>query len=389
MRETREPDTRQAGLERARRQGRGHRAGARDGRRAEGRQRPPRHGDEPGAGGVPALPEGDAAQPRRPALDRAATGSCSRCGHSSLTLYIQLFLGGWGLELEDLEALRTWGSKTPGHPEYGHTAGVEITTGPLGQGVGNAVGMAMAARREHGLLDPNAALGDSPFDHHIYALCSDGDIEEGVSAEASAIAGVQELGNLTVIYDDNRISIEDNTDIALTEDVARALRGLRLARAGRRLDPRRHEVRRGRAGAVRRHRKAAEAVTDKPSFIVLHTIIAWPAPNAQNTGKAHGSALGADEVAATKKVLGFDPEKTFEVAAERPRAHPRRPSSAARPRRPPGTTSTPPGRASPSADKATLRPAADPHPARRLGRRTCRRSTPTRRASRPASRRAT
>jgi transketolase len=248
------------------------------------------------------------ADPHWPGRDRFVLS----CGHSSLTLYIQLFLGGWGLELDDLKALRTWGSKTPGHPEYGHTAGVETTTGPLGQGVGNAVGMAMAARRERGLLDPNATAGDSPFDHHVYALCSDGDIEEGVSAEASAIAGVQQLGNLTLIYDHNRISIEDNTDIALAEDV-----GARYEAYGWHVQhvdwthggtayeedvPALFE-------AIRR----AEAVTDRPSFIVLHTIIAWPAPDAQNTGKAHGSALGEDEVAATKKVLGFDPDKTFEV----------------------------------------------------------------------------
>jgi transketolase len=250
------------------------------------------------------------ADPHWPGRDRFVLS----CGHSSLTLYIQLFLGGWGLELDDLKALRTWGSKTPGHPEFGHTAGVETTTGPLGQGIGNAVGMAMAARREHGLLDPNAALGDSPFDHQIYALCSDGDIEEGVSAEASAIAGVQELGNLTVIYDHNRISIEDDTDIALGEDV-----GARYEAYGWHVQhvdwtndgttyvedvPALHD-------AIRK----AQAVTDKPSFIVLHTIIAWPAPDAQNTGKAHGSALGEDEVAATKKVLGFDPEQTFEIPA--------------------------------------------------------------------------
>ncbi len=248
------------------------------------------------------------ADPHWPGRDRFVLS----CGHSSLTLYLQLYLGGWGLELDDIKALRTWGSKTPGHPEYGHTAGVETTTGPLGQGIGNAVGMAMAARRTHGLLDPNASMGDSPFDHQIYALCSDGDIEEGVSAEASAIAGVQELGNLTVIYDHNRISIEDNTDIALGEDV-----GARYEAYGWHVQhvdwthdgttyvedvPALYD-------AIRK----AHAVTDKPSFIVLHTIIAWPAPNAQNTGKAHGSALGADEVAATKKVLGFDPEQTFEV----------------------------------------------------------------------------
>ena len=248
------------------------------------------------------------ADPHWPGRDRFVLS----CGHSSLTLYIQLFLGGWGLELDDLKALRTWGSKTPGHPEYGHTAGVETTTGPLGQGIGNAVGMAMAARREHGLLDPNAALGDSPFDHQIYALCSDGDIEEGVSAEASAIAGVQELGNLTLIYDHNRISIEDNTDIALGEDV-----GARYEAYGWHVQ----HVDWTNGGTTYKEDvpalyaaiRKAHAVTDKPSFIVLHTIIAWPAPDAQNTGKAHGSALGADEVAATKRVLGFDPEQSFEV----------------------------------------------------------------------------
>jgi transketolase len=157
----------------------------------------------------------DPSDPHWPGRDRFVLS----CGHSSVTLYIQLYLGGWGLELEDLKSLRTWGSKTPGHPEYGHTAGVETTTGPLGQGVGNAVGMAMAARREHGLLDPNAELGDSPFDHFIYALASDGDLEEGVASEASSIAGTQQLGNLILIYDDNKISIEDNTDIAFNEDV--------------------------------------------------------------------------------------------------------------------------------------------------------------------------
>ena len=250
------------------------------------------------------------ADPHWPGRDRFVLSA----GHSSLTLYIQLFLGGWGLELDDLKALRTWGSKTPGHPEYGHTAGVETTTGPLGQGVGNAVGMAMATRREHGLLDPNASLGDSPFDHQIYAICSDGDIEEGVSAEASAIAGVQELGNLTVIYDHNRISIEDNTDIALGEDVGARYEayGWHVQHVDWTNDGTTYQED---VPALYDAIRKAQAVTDKPSFIVLHTIIAWPAPDAQNTGKAHGSALGADEVAATKKVLGFDPEQTFEVPA--------------------------------------------------------------------------
>jgi len=250
------------------------------------------------------------ADPHWPGRDRFVLS----CGHSSLTLYIQLFLGGWGLELEDIKSLRTWGSKTPGHPEYGHTAGVETTTGPLGQGVGNAVGMAMAARREHGLLDPNAAMGDSPFDHYVYALASDGDLEEGVSGEASSIAGTQQLGNLVLIYDDNRISIEDDTNIAFTEDVAQRyeaygwhVQDVDWTHGGseyREDVPALYE-------AIRR----AEQVTDKPSFIRLRTIIAWPAPHAQGTGKAHGSALGEDEVAATKRVLGFDPDQTFEVRA--------------------------------------------------------------------------
>jgi transketolase len=251
------------------------------------------------------------ADPHWPGRDRFVLS----CGHSSLTLYIQLYLGGWGLELDDIKALRTWGSKTPGHPEYGHTAGVETTTGPLGQGIGNAVGMAMAARRERGMLDPNAADGDSPFDHQVYALCSDGDIQEGVSAEASAIAGVQELGNLTVIYDANRISIEDDTDIALGEDVAARYEayGWHVQTVDWTHDETKYaEDVPALYAAIRK----AHAVTDRPSFIVLRTIIAWPAPTLQNTGKSHGSALGADEVAATKKILGFDPEQAFEVAPE-------------------------------------------------------------------------
>ena len=305
------------------------------------------------------------ADPHWPGRDRFVLS----CGHSSLTLYIQLYLGGWGLELEDLKALRTWGSKTPGHPEYGHTAGVETTTGPLGQGIGNAVGMAMAARRERGLLDPNAAEGASPFDHQVYAICSDGDIEEGVSAEASSIAGVQQLGNLTLIYDANRISIEDDTDIALSEDVAARYEayGWHVQTVDWTHDE--TDVRRGRPGALRRDPARPTAVTDRPSFIVLRTIIAWPAPNMQNTGKSHGSALGADEVAATKKVLGFDPDADLRGARRRHRAHPRGrrprqggPGRVGRRLRRTGTTK-------PSADTGALRPDADPHPARRLGRR--------------------
>jgi transketolase len=242
------------------------------------------------------------------------------CGHSSITLYTQLYLGGFGLEIEDLKALRTWGSKTPGHPEHGHTAGVETTTGPLGQGVGNAVGMAMASRRERGLFDPDAAEGQSPFDHHIYAICSDGDLEEGVSGEASSIAGHQQLGNLTLIYDDNRVSIEGDTNIAFTEDVAKRyeaygwhVQTVDWTNNGDHADGKNyHED----VPALWKALDNAEAETARPSLIVLRTIIAWPAPNAQNTGAAHGSALGDDEVAATKKILGFDPDKTFEVSDE-------------------------------------------------------------------------
>ena len=233
-------------------------------------------------------------------------------GHSSITLYNQLFLGGWGLELDDLRSLRTWGSKTPGHPEHGHTAGVETTTGPLGQGVGNAIGMAMAARRERGLLDPGSADGDSVFDHHIYCICSDGDLEEGVSAEASSIAGVQQLGNLTVIYDANRISIEGNTDVAFTEDVGKRYEayGWHVQTVDWTHDGTEYVED---VPALYDAIRAAEAVTDQPSMIVLRTVIAWPAPHAQGTGKAHGSALGEDEVRATKEILGFDPERHFEV----------------------------------------------------------------------------
>ena len=237
------------------------------------------------------------------------------CGHSSLTLYLQLYLGGFGLELDDIKALRTWDSKTPGHPEYGHTAGVEVTTGPLGQGVANAVGMAMAARRERGLLDPDAAPGESPFDHHIYCLASDGDIEEGVSSEASSLAATQRLGNLTLIYDSNRISIEDDTNIALSEDTA-----ARYAAYGwyvQTVDWTNGDTTyTENVAALADALEAARSVTDQPSFIQLHTIIGWPAPKLQNTGKAHGAALGEEEVAAIKRVLGFDPEKTFEVADE-------------------------------------------------------------------------
>ena len=230
------------------------------------------------------------------------------CGHSSLTLYLQLYLGGFGLELSDIEALRTWGSKTPGHPEFHHTKGVEITTGPLGQGLASAVGMAMAARYERGLFDPDAPAGESPFDHYIYVIASDGDIEEGVTSEASSLAGTQQLGNLIVFYDQNNISIEHNTDIALSEDVCARYRAygwhVQQVEGGENVV--------GIEDAV----NAARKVTDKPSFISLRTIIGYPAPTKMNTGGVHGSALGADEVAATKKVLDFDPDKTFEVSED-------------------------------------------------------------------------
>ncbi|MCX4091284.1 transketolase [Nocardia sp. alder85J] len=227
------------------------------------------------------------------------------CGHSSLTQYIQLYLAGFGLELHDLQNLRQWGSQTPGHPEHRHTKGVEITTGPLGQGLASAVGMAMAARRERGLFDPDAAQGRSPFDHFIYVIASDGDIEEGVTSEASSLAGTQQLGNLVVVYDDNRISIEDDTRIALTEDTAARYRAygwhVQVVEGGENVT------------AIEAALEAAKAVTDKPSFILLRTIIGYPAPNKMNTGAAHGAALGAAEVAATKTALGFDPEQNFEV----------------------------------------------------------------------------
>ncbi|NUP15294.1 MAG: transketolase [Streptomyces sp.] len=233
-------------------------------------------------------------------------------GHTSLTLYTQLFLAGYELELDDLKAFRTHGSKTPGHPEYGHTAGVETTTGPLGQGVANAVGMAMAARYERGLFDPEAPQGESPFDHTIWAIVSDGDLEEGVSAEASSLAGHQKLGNLVFLYDDNHISIEGDTATAFSEDVLKRYEayGWHVQRIepalGGDIDV--AEL----YGALR----AAQAETERPSIIAMRTIIAWPAPNAQNTEASHGSALGAEEIAATKRVLGFDPERSFEVAGE-------------------------------------------------------------------------
>jgi transketolase len=243
----------------------------------------------------------DPTDPSWPGRDRFVLS----CGHSSLTLYIQLFLSGYGMTLQDLESLRTWGSQTPGHPEHGHTPGVEMTTGPLGQGLASAVGMAMASRRERGLFDPDASLGESPFDHHIYVLASDGDIEEGITSEASSLAGTLQLGNLTVIYDDNHISIEDDTAVALAEDV-----GARYEAYGWHVQ-RVHGAEN--VTAVLEAIEAANAVTDRPSFIQVRTIIGFPAPTKMNSGKAHGAALGADEVAGVKRALDFDPDQSFVV----------------------------------------------------------------------------
>ena len=234
------------------------------------------------------------------------------CGHSSLTLYIQLFFSGYGLELDDLKTFRTWNSLTPGHPEYGHTAGVEMTTGPLGAGVATAVGMAMAARYERGLLDPDAPVGKSIFDHNIWVICSDGDLQEGVSAEASSLAGTQQLGNLKMIYDDNRISIEGDTHVAFTEDVSARYRAYGwnvidvAAKASGDVD----------LPALDAAMVSAGAEVSKPTLIRMHSVIAWPAPKAKNTAESHGSALGAEEIAATKVLLGLNPKEDFAAPAD-------------------------------------------------------------------------
>jgi transketolase len=236
-------------------------------------------------------------------------------GHSSLTLYLQLFLAGYGMEIDDIAALRTWGSQTPGHPEYRHTPGVEITTGPLGQGLASAVGMAFAARRERGLLDPDAAPGESVFDHHVYVIASDGDLQEGVTSEASSLAGTQQLGNLVVIWDDNKISIEDDTDIAFTEDVV-----ARYEAYG--WHTQRVDWTAGGTGyaedvdALAAAVEAAKAETGRPSFIALRTIIGWPSPTKQGTGGIHGAAMGTEEIAGLKEALGLDTEATFAVDDE-------------------------------------------------------------------------
>ncbi len=234
------------------------------------------------------------------------------CGHSSLTLYTQLFFSGYGLEMEDMQSFRTFESLTPGHPEYGHTAGVEMTTGPLGAGVATAVGFAMAARYERGLLDPDAALGQSIFDHTIWVICSDGDLQEGVSAEASSLAGTQALGNLNVIYDDNRISIEGDTHVAFTEDVAARYRayGWDVHEVPALADGNINLV------ALDKAMHAAKGNTAQPSLIRMHSVIAWPAPKLRGTAKSHGSALGDEEIAATKVELGLNPEEKFAMPAD-------------------------------------------------------------------------
>ena len=235
-------------------------------------------------------------------------------GHSSLTIYNQLYLGGFGLALDDIKSLRTWGSKTPGHPEFGHTDGVEITTGPLGQGLASATGFAMSARFERELMDPNAKVGESVFDHHVYVIAGDGDVQEGVSAESASIAGHLGLGNLVVIYDANQISIEDDTDISFTEDVAARYRayGWQTIEVDWRKNGNYHED----VSALYQAIQDAKANTDQPTLITLRTIIGWPSPSKQNTGKIHGSKLGGEELAGLKQALGFDPAKNFEVSEE-------------------------------------------------------------------------
>jgi transketolase len=233
-------------------------------------------------------------------------------GHSSLTLYTQLYLGGFGLELDDLKALRTFGSKTPGHPEFGHTKGVEITTGPLGSGLASATGFAMSTRFEHDLFDPNAS-SESPFDHYVYVIASDGDVMEGVSAEAGSLAGHLGLGNLIVIYDSNQISIEDDTSISFSEDVAARYRayGWETIEVDWKANGYKEDVH-----ALFDAIQKAKLNKEQPTLITLKTIIGWPSPEKQNTGKIHGSKLGEEEVAGLKKVLGFDPAKSFDVSDE-------------------------------------------------------------------------
>ena len=346
--------------------------GAGDGRRAEGRQRPPRHRDEPGAGGVPAVPEGDAARPGRPRLDRPRPVRALARPHS-ITLYIQLYLGGFGLELDDLKSLRTWGSKTPGHPEFGHTAGVEVTTGPLGQGVGNAVGMAMAARRERGLLDPDAAPGESlvrpPHLRHRLRRRPPGGRERRGVVDRRHPGARQPHRHLRRQPDLDRGRHRHR----LHRGRRPALRGLRLARPDRRLDPRRHTtLRRGRPGALRRDPEGRRAVTDQPRSSCCRTIIAWPAPNAQNTGRPTARRSATTRSPRPRRCSASTPTQTFEVARRRPRAHPslleRGKAGAGRV----GAASTTPGPRKPSAEQAALLHRMKTRDAARgLGRRRC------------------
>ncbi|MEY2772865.1 MAG: hypothetical protein RJB51_286, partial [Actinomycetota bacterium] len=250
----------------------------------------------------------DPADPKWHGRDRFVLSN----GHSSITLYTQLFLSGYGLELEDLQSFRTWDSKTPGHPEFGHTAGVEATTGPLGTGLATAVGMAMDARYVRNLLDPTSAAGQSVFDHKIWVIAGDGCLQEGVTSEASSLAGHQELSNLVVLYDDNHISIEGDTAVSFTEDVlARyASYGWNVSHV--------EMLSNGEIDVTSLDLAIASAVaqSEKPTLIRVRNVIGWPAPNLKNTGKIHGAALGDAEVAATKELLGLDPAKTFEISTE-------------------------------------------------------------------------
>src|SRR3954454_2702573 len=252
----------------------------------------------------------DPSDSRWPGRDRFVLSCC----HTRLTQYVQLYLNGYDLPLDELKKYRKWGSLTPGHPEVEHTDGIEVTTGPLGQGFAAAVGMAMAARRERGLLDPDAAPGTSPFDHYTYVICSDGDLQEGVSGEASSIAGTQELGSLVVLWDDNHISIEGDTEIAFTEDVLARYEayGWHVQFVDWTAGGEYREDVDALAAAI----DAAKAVTDKPSFIGLRTLIAWPTPNKTNDHSSHGSKLGTEAIRGLKEIPGFDPEQTFEVAPE-------------------------------------------------------------------------
>lgn len=250
----------------------------------------------------------DPANPKWQGRDRFVLSN----GHSSITLYIQLFLSGYGLELDDLKSFRTWNSKTPGHPEFGHTDGVEATTGPLGTGLATAVGMAMDARYVRNLLDPEAASGESVFDHKVWVIAGDGCLQEGVTSEASSLAGHQQLGNLVVLYDDNHISIEGDTAVSFTENVLERYEsyGWNVSHV--------EMLESGEIDLTSLDLAISSAVSqsEKPTLIRVRNVIGWPAPNLRNTGKIHGSALGSDEVSATKVLLGLDPNQAFEISPE-------------------------------------------------------------------------